>query len=81
MQMFPVQSCLVMYGLVWPYAAMHNFCACLDKFSIYLGKCYVNGHISTVIYCLFSQSIVFYTIFSILFRYFLEIILINFINL
>ena len=22
-------SCLVMYGLVWPYAAMHDFCACL----------------------------------------------------
>ena len=23
-----MQSSLVMYGLVWPYAAMHNICAC-----------------------------------------------------
>ena len=23
-----VWFCLVMCGLVWPYAAMHNFCAC-----------------------------------------------------
>ena len=23
-----VWFCLVMCGLVWPFAAMHNFCAC-----------------------------------------------------
>ena len=26
-------SCLVMYGLVWPYTAMHNFCACCYSIS------------------------------------------------
>ena len=26
-----VFPCLVMYGLVWPYAAMHKFCACFFK--------------------------------------------------
>ena len=29
---FLARSCLVMYGLVWPYAAMHNFCACFTNF-------------------------------------------------
>ena len=26
-----VWFCLVMCGLVWPFAAMHNFCACFLK--------------------------------------------------
>ena len=29
-----VFPCKVLNGLVWPYAAMHNFCACFPKFEL-----------------------------------------------